>query len=37
MSTGKAVDVAIINPADDEELAFTLAGRKKKLKRSHFL
>jgi serine/threonine-protein kinase HipA len=31
------LNVAIINPADDEEVALTLEGRKKKLKREHFV
>ncbi|GLU55318.1 phosphatidylinositol kinase [Dyadobacter frigoris] len=30
------LNVAIVNPADDEELALTLEGKKKKLKREHF-
>lgn len=30
------LNVAIINPIDDEELALTLAGKKKKLKQEHF-
>jgi serine/threonine-protein kinase HipA len=30
------LNVAIINPADDEELALTLEGKKKKLRREHF-
>lgn len=30
------LNVAIANPADDEELALTLLGKKKKLKREHF-
>ena len=30
------LNVAIINPDDDEELALTLEGKKKKLKREHF-
>jgi serine/threonine-protein kinase HipA len=30
------LNVTIINPADDEELALTLAGKKKKLKQEHF-
>jgi serine/threonine-protein kinase HipA len=30
------LNVTIINPADDEELALTLEGKKKKLKREHF-
>lgn len=31
------LNVAILNPVDDEELALTLAGKKKKLKREHFV
>lgn len=31
------LNVTIINPTDDEELALTLAGKKKKLNKSHFL
>lgn len=31
------LNVAIVNPADDEELALTLAGKKKKLRRDHFV
>lgn len=30
------LNVSIVNPDDDEELALTLAGKKKKLKREHF-
>lgn len=30
------LNVAIVNPTDDEELALTLEGKKKKLKREHF-
>ena len=30
------LNVAIVNPDDDEELALTLVGKKKKLKREHF-
>jgi serine/threonine-protein kinase HipA len=30
------LNVAIVNPEDDEELALTLVGKKKKLKRAHF-
>lgn len=30
------LNVTIVNPEDDEELALTLAGKKKKLKREHF-
>ncbi|MBK7131096.1 MAG: HipA domain-containing protein [Crocinitomicaceae bacterium] len=30
------LNVTILNPEDDEELALTLAGKKKKLKREHF-
>jgi serine/threonine-protein kinase HipA len=30
------LNVTVINPADDEELALTLEGKKKKLKREHF-
>lgn len=30
------LNVTIVNPADDEELALTLEGKKKKLKREHF-
>lgn len=30
------LNVAIVNPDDDEELALTLSGKKKKLKREHF-
>jgi serine/threonine-protein kinase HipA len=30
------LNVAIVNPADIEELALTLEGKKKKLKREHF-
>ena len=30
------LNVAIVNPAEDEELALTLSGRKKKLKDSDF-
>src|SRR5690606_15016198 len=31
------LNVAIVNPNDDEELALTLAGKKKKLKKEHFV
>lgn len=31
------LNVAIVNPEDDEELALTLAGKKKKLQRKHFV
>jgi hypothetical protein len=30
------LNVTIINPEDDEELALTLEGKKKKIKREHF-
>lgn len=30
------LNVSIVNPDDDEELALTLASKKKKLKREHF-
>ncbi len=30
------LNVSIVNPADEEELALTLMGKKKKLKRAHF-
>ncbi len=30
------LNVAIVNPADDEELALTLAGKKRRLQREHF-
>lgn len=31
------LNVAIVNPEDEEELALTLAGKKKKLKKEHFI
>lgn len=31
------LNVAIVNPDDEEELALTLAGKKKKLKKEHFI
>ncbi len=31
------VNIALVNPDDDEEMALTLNGKKKKLKREHFV